>query len=393
MSASRELFMDGIRFTPNDSGFGSGAHEREQSTDNIPLAAYVRILYPRGPKPSPHLQALFKTGVAKLDDWMVDNVNLMTEGENPLYTLIYSAEEISGLQEGYSKRLKQVAEAHPHTHPIVACPMMGSWGIMDWQRRNGMDENSVVPVEINGAVGVETGEAQVRALFPPQVLDPKRYVIVADDVGDSFVSMLRVAGVRMRSRMNTKPDELTDVDTVIDEIEELKKIVRKEKPDDPDVWKDPRFGKLYKKAVSYLRSEHVVVAPFISKNKQFLDVLREEYQTHQRDEWSSMQYEMLKDQVEMDASMWITGGAGDGVWDGVRLFDIGKKLSDIRQYLPESLQRAIDAEGCADNVIVRLIARIPELLGLNHGVEGERRLMGILGPEIKRIMEEEISTI
>lgn len=243
-----------------------------------------------------------------------------------------------------------------------ALPLNGSIPILDILAKRDLGKELLIPVNIWGTKGAETGKAEIAGGLPEKLLEPERMVMFADDVVDSAVTAIQLALARRKMRLSLLELEGdTEYDDLLPSLQNL--LAQKKDHKDELVIQYQRAARLFKE-------EKVVIAPLYMKNKPLSDALNQlvtdDQLTSLSSLWGMLQQTALAVTTEIGEDEWIMGGSGD--WKA--LLDTGVSGETLLKYIPEEHHKNLRALGF-DRLSLRIGAGVADLLVFNpDGVDG-----------------------
>lgn len=253
-----------------------------------------------------------------------------------------------------------------------------------------IDGNRLHNVWIQGSDETTTGGAQIIRQLPEEIQNPANYVVFADDVLDSGNSALRVALARRSIRLKTEVADLPNT--------YLPKDIARLHKEEGLAFDNERFRSLFDEAARIMREEKVILLPFYSKNKLFLQQLNNRAETEgltpMPSEWPILQTMALDNVKEWSPHDWIMGGQGQ--W-ALPLLDTGISGKAILKYVSDESQQELVRLGLPD-MVIRFGAGIKGLVGFNpDGVrDGDKdiiydHLVKSLAAQVDRLMQERMN--
>lgn len=294
----------------------------------------------------PDQEAVLVRAVKISNKTLVRDALLLGPGDEGKYsTRLLMPEETEAAITGCTQAAYAMATQHADLHLVF--PMAGALPLAQRIHALGLPTTRMSAVDINGTIADTTGEASVKGKLPQEVLDPNRFILMVDDIGDSFVSALQLALERKKYRVNLagQPYDERAGNVLMQQL----KTANHTSGNDFPVYED--FARL-------CQEENVLLMPVFSKNPNAHHALvalalENDQQEHYR--WKDLQLELYKRyKTHTLPDVWVVGAG---------LMDIGISLEDIVDAFPPELKSHPDvAAWTGHQVLLRLGTSIPGLV-------------------------------
>lgn len=202
---------------------------------------------------------------------------------------------------------------------VMAFPEWGSLAILRAMEKEGLPKEILIPADISGSVGTDTGHASAENL-PTDLLDPKKVVFFPDDIFDTCVTEIELGiaraivmaeqnGIKVNNHIFHDPDA----------FEDKMRLARK------GLLPEMETEQVWKELAQLLWEVDVISAPFSIKNPPFakavIDLVSEVWSNPGSSDWdrqkAAIQGQLMFQTHYINPNHWIIGGR----WGGIPLLD------------------------------------------------------------------------
>src|SRR3990167_1137050 len=115
------------------------------------------------------------------------------DGEFRELVRLHSPEKMGHIQKNFirSLRIAKYGMEDQGSEVVMAFPKWGSLAIMRAMEFEGLSGDGLIPADISGSVGTETGHAKASNL-PNELLDQEKVVFFPDDIFDTCVTLIQL---------------------------------------------------------------------------------------------------------------------------------------------------------------------------------------------------------